>query len=422
MRSLWTAALVAALVLAAGACARNSPAPGGTGPDLGSGPGARPPATAPEPTVVLRGAGNLDVAAAPTAIESADALPRRSTPVTLRSPEYGVQAFLWWRREMAERDMLTVKDMGFRWIKQGFGWRDIELVKGEFDWSHTDHIVRKVLEYGDLDLVARIDHQPEWARTGCSMQGPPRNLVDYADFLTALATRYRGQIAAYQIWNEPNLAREWCDQSPDPAAYAAMLQTAYGAIKAADPSAYVISAGLAPTGTQPPEAMPDDVFLDRLYQAMGGSSRGFFDLLGVHAPGFAAPPETSPDEAAASEAYGGERYFTFRRVEDLRAIQERYGDGATRVAVLEMGWTSDTVHPSYAWHAVSEQTKADYLARAYRYAAANWQPWATIMSAIYICNPDWTEADEQYWWCITNPDGTPRPAFDALKAMPKTQG
>ena len=41
------------------------------------------------------------------------------------------------------------------------------------------------------------------------------------------------------------------------------------------------------------------------------------------------------------------------------------------------------------------------------------------MTTIYICNPDWTEQDEQYWWCITNPDGTPRPAFEALKAMEK---
>ena len=86
-----------------------------------------------------------------------------------------------------------------------------------------------------------------------------------------------------------------------------------------------------------------------------------------------------------------------------------------------MGWTSDTVHPDYAWHAVDEATKADYLVRAYRYAVANWSPWMTIMSAIYVCNPDWTEADEQWWWCITNPDGTPRAAFNLLKAMPKTQ-
>lgn len=406
--SCLTLALALALLLAATGCGAA---------DVPSEPGQ--PAAEPIPTVVGRGAG--DAAAPPAATPTEP--PLRTSPVQLASPDYGVQAFLWWRRELAERDILTVKDMGFRWIKQGFGWRDIELEKGVFDWSRTDHIVDTVLrygDYGDLELIARVDHQPDWARAGCSLQGPPTDLADLADFLTAVATRYRGRVAAYQIWNEPNLAREWCDRAPSPSEYAAMLQVSYQAIKAADPTALVISAGLAPTGTQPPVAMPDDGFLDGLYRAMGGSSSGHFDVLGVHAPGFAAPPETTPEEAAANEAYGGERYFTFRRVEDLRAIQESFGDGATPMAVLEMGWTSDPVHPEYAWHAVSEATKADYLVRAYRYAAENWRPWMTIMSAIYICNPDWSQQDEQYWWCITDPDGTPRPAFTALKAMPKS--
>jgi hypothetical protein len=346
-------------------------------------------------------------------------MPRRSEPLALGSPEYAIQAFLWWRPENAERDLLLAEDMGFGFVKQIFGWRDIEPEPGVFDWEKTDFIVGTALRYGGVDLIVRLDFQPDWARSGCSDQGPPNDLQDYANYVGKVAERYRGQIAAYQIWNEPNLAREWCDQSPDPAAYAEMLRVAYAAIKAADPAAYVISAGLTPTGSTPPVAMPDDQYLDRLYQAMGGDSEGYFDLLGVHAAGFAAPPEVSPDEAAASDAYGGERFFTFRRVEDLRAIQERYGDGETRVAILEMGWTSDQVNPSYKWHAVSEETKAEYLVRAYQYAEQNWSPWISIMSTIYLCDADWTQQNEQYWWCVNNPDGTPRPAFGALKAMPK---
>lgn len=398
-----------------------------------SSPTAAPPAVSPASSVVplatpiVRGASaTLTAAAGGTADESGAAATEVEAavptgPVVMRSPEYGVHAFLWWRLELAERDMLLVKDMGFRWIKQNFGWRDIETSKGVFDWKRTDDIVNTAQRYGDLELLIRVDHQPSWARDGCSMQGPPADPADLADFLTAVATKYRGKIAAYEIWNEPNLAREWCDRSPNPADYAELLRVSYAAIKAADPRALVVSAGLSPTGTQPPTAMPDDEYLDRLYQAMGGSSDGYFDVLGVHAAGFAAPPETSPEEAASNPAYGGERFFTFRRVEDLRAIQERYGDGDKRVAVLEMGWTSDPVHPEYAWHSVSEQQKADYLVRAFQYAAANWTPWIGVMTAIYICDPDWAQQNEQYWWCITNPDGTPRPAFEALKAMEKVQ-
>ncbi|MEO8082955.1 MAG: hypothetical protein ABI780_03980 [Ardenticatenales bacterium] len=379
-----------------------------------------------EPTVVTRGGAQPDAQATIIVRGSTgdgdhalDDLPRRSAPVALGSPEYAVQGFLWWRPEVAERDLLLVKDMGFRWVKQMFSWRDIETDKGVLHWEKPDHIVRKAIEYQDINLLIRLDFQPEWARSGCTDQGPPSDPADYFAYVGAVAARYRGLVAAYQIWNEPNLAREWCDQTPDPAAYAALLKGAYAAIKAADPTAYVISAGLSPTGTDSAQAKPDEAYLQGLYTAMGGSPKGYFDLLGVHAAGFAAPPETSPDEAAASQAYGGERFFTFRHVEDLRAIMERNGDADTRVAILEMGWTSDSVHPDYAWHAVTEQTKADYLVRAYAYAKQNWSPWMTIMSTIYLCNADWTASDEQYWWCINNPDGTPRPAFGALKAMPK---
>ena len=113
-----------------------------------------------------------------------------------------------------------------------------------------------------------------------------------------------------------------------------------------------------------------------------------------------------------------ERFFTFRRVEDIRKIMEKYGDAAKQMAVLEFGWTSDEIHPDYKWHAVTEQQKADYLVRAYQYAKKNW-PYMGLMSLIYIADPDWKPENEQYWWAITNPDGSKRPAFDALKAMPK---
>lgn len=391
--------------------------------DLPPAPGREGEDAQARPTTIARGGDTGDDTAAggesPIDPDAPNQHPRRTEPITFGSPEYAVQAFLWWRPEIAEQDLLLAEDMGFGWVKQIFGWRDIEDQKGEFDWTRTDFIVDTALRYGGVNLLVRLDFQPEWARSGCTDQGPPENVQDYADFAGAVAERYRGQIGAYQIWNEPNLAREWCDQTPSPAGYAQMLAAAYQAIKTADPTAYVISAGMSPTGSGPPQAMPDDTYLDQLYQAMGGSSEGYFDILGVHAAGFAAPPETSPAEAAASEAYGGERFFTFRRVEDLRAIQERYGDGDTRVAILEMGWTSDQVNAAYAWHAVTEETKADYLVRAYRYAAENWSPWISIMSTIYLCDADWTASHEQYWWCVNNPDGSPRPAFEALKAMDK---
>jgi hypothetical protein len=360
-----------------------------------------------------------------------DALSPLSLP--MGSPEYGIQAFLWWRQDLMDRDINLAKHAGFGWIKQNFAWRDIEAAKGHYDWRRPDRIVLSMNDTG-LDLILRLDNPPDWAAPGCNdpardiLQGPPRNMQDFVNFISALATRYRGRIRAYEIWNEPNLAREWCGQAPSGAAYTQMLKVAYAAVKAADPAAWVVSAGLSPTTRNDNVARPDAQYLQELYAAGAGK---YFDLLGAHGAGFRAPPEADPAAVARDPNLGNpgdftggvpeelRRVYCFRHVEDLRAVMVTNGDTKKQVAVLEFGWTSDTVHPNYAWFAVSEQTKADYMVRAYKYAVANWTPWIGLMSLIYISDPDWTQKDEQYWWAITNPDGSPRPAYNALKAMDK---
>ncbi len=273
----------------------------------------------------------------------------------------------------------------------------------------------------ELDMLFRLDREPVWAvppEGTFSDNGPPHDPQDFGDFCHALAARYRGRVKAYQVWNEPNLAREWGGKPPDPVGYTELLQACYIGIKTADPQALVISAGLSPTGNGPPHAMPEKEYLIGMYEAGAAS---YFDVLGVHAPGFLYPPEVSPEQVA--EERDGYSFFCFRHVEVLREIMVRYGDGEKQVAVLEMGWTVDPgINPEYAWFAVTPEQQADYLVRAYQYAEENWSPWIGLMVALSIADPDWTEDNEQYWWAITEP-GYPeprlRPAYQALKAMPK---
>ncbi len=371
------------------------------------------------PTVAASPAPTQNPTAVPT--QEPTALPVRS--LQMASPEYGMQAFMWWRPEVASRDLQAIRDAGFDWCKVNFGWRDIEGAgKGIYDWSHTDAIVEMANAEG-IDLLVRVDHQPAWAGGGFPVNGPPDNYGDLADFLTALASRYRGRIRAYEVWNEPNLGREWGGQTPDPGAYVQLMAISYQAIKAADPNAMIISAGLSPTGSWTDDARPDDWYLRSMYEAMGHDSDGYFDVLGAHGAGFKSPPETDPAVVEANPDLGGHRAFAFRRVEDLRAIMVEYGDADKQVALLEFGWTSDPRPDSpYNWHAVSEETKADYLVRAYQYAKENWSPWIGVMSLIYMCDPDWTPDHEQYWWAITYPsypELSPRPAYVALSGMPK---
>ncbi|MEZ4733940.1 MAG: SH3 domain-containing protein [Caldilineaceae bacterium] len=361
--------------------------------------------------------GDAPTASGPTPTSQASS-PSTNAPAlssSMLSPDYGAQAFLWWKEEVADRDLKLMEDGGFNWVKQTFAWETIETNgKGQFDWARADRVVQHVRDH-NLKLLARLSSDPElttfWAGK------PPQNVDNFADFAFALASRYNcspqavGCIQAYQIWNEPNLAREWGNNRPNPGQYVDMLRKTYAAIKRGNPNAIVVSAGMAPTGDNSNIAMPDDLFYEEMYKAMGNSS-GYFDMLGVHGAGFAAPPELDPAEAAANQQYGGYRFFAFRHVEDIRAIMVRYGDTNKKVVLLEFGWTFDSVNPAYKWHGadagITEMVQADYLKRAYVYAAENWQPWIGLMSLLTMPNIDWLadgnpEDEEQYWWAIMRP-------------------
>lgn len=352
-----------------------------------------------------------------------DPTPTRPAGQLFNSPEYGVHLSQWWHvDDVLPRDLEMVQEMGFGWVKQVFAWRDIEgNAKGEFDWYRPDRIVQQANE-ANLNLLIRIDHQPLWSVQALvdkpiTQNQPPVDYQDFGDFCFALADRYQGQIQAYQVWNEPNLSREWGEQTPSPAEYTALLRVCYEGIKAADPEAIVVSAGLAPTGDQPPRAMPDDEFLRGMYAA---GAADYFDALGLNAPGYKAPPQLSPEEGL-NEIWGGHRWNVFRHVEDMREIMVANGDAAKQVVILETGWIlQQDIHSSYTWHGVTEQQQAEYLVGAYQWARENWQPWIGPIFTIYMADATWTaEAHEQYWWSIVLPDSTPRPAYLALKAMPK---
>lgn len=366
-----------------------------------------------EERVVQAPAGDGNAAAPTTAPTGGGA--GSFAPATMSSPDYGAQVFVWWREEIRDRDLDLMKEAGFNWIKQAFSWEAIEGAgRGQFDWSIADKVVTHANERG-LKILARLSLDPD--AQGFWAGDPPTNGDAFAEYAGALAARYScqpgaiGCIQAYQVWNEPNLAREWGGKRPNPAEYVQFLGKAYRAIKAANPNAIVISAGMAPTGDNNDIAMPDDLFYDQMYQAMGGSSNGYFDALGVHGAGYAAPPELDPAEAASNPKYGGYRFFAFRHVEDIRAIMEKYGDGAKKIVLLEFGWTFDPVNPAYKWHGadagIDMFVQADYLKRAYQYAAANW-PWVGLMSLLTMPNLDWLNDgngsdEEQYWWAIMEP-------------------
>ena len=329
---------------------------------------------------------------------------------------YGVQAFLFWDENHAGKSLDLARLMSFSHVKQMFAWLDAQPLPDLWRWDQAD-LSLDAAEQRDLRIVARLGGAPDWARDAerePDTDGPPADLALWARYCAEVAARYRGRIAAYQIWNEPNLSREWGGMKPDPAAYVELLAVCSASIRSVDPDAILISAGLAPTGTNDDSAMPDDIYFDHMYRK---NFQRHIDVVGVHAPGFSAP-ELSPDDPQAAQ-----RWFTFRRVEDLRKIMLRHGDAARQMAILEFGYTTDQVNPDYQWFSVTEDKQAEYIVGAYEYAIANWRPWVGLMSLIYLPDASWQPEDEEYWWSLIEPDtGRPRRAYIDVANMRKVCG
>lgn len=331
---------------------------------------------------------------------------------------YAYHTFLWFN-QYDSTHLSWARQGNFGYVKQVFAWQDVEPIPGEWHWERGDEIMALAEAMG-VGVVARISDAPGWSHPDLPGEkdadyhdAPPDNLDEFADYCGALAERYQGRIRAYQIWNEPNLDREWGNRPPDAAAYVELLAVCSNAIREADPNAIIISAGLSPTGTHDESAHRDDLYLQAMYD---NGFQQYVDVVGVHAPGF-SDVAYGPDDA---ERDGNGRWATFRRVEDLRKIMVRNGDAATQMAILEMGWTiADENHPDYQWFAVTEAEQEARLVEANQFIAENWRPWIGLVVVIYLADPSWTTDDEEFFFAVVDPNLAGRKAFGGLQNMAK---
>jgi hypothetical protein len=293
------------------------------------------------------------------------------------------------------------KNLGAQYIIQVFAWNEIEPTRGEYHWEYTDWLVRAA-EYYDLKIIARLDRTPRWATAFVSeYSAPPDRLTDFGDFVTRVATRYRGRIAGYIIWNEPNLAREWGYLPPDPVAYTRLLEHAAARLRAADPNARIVCAGLAPTNEHSARAMDDRDFLRAMYAA---GARDLCDVLAAHPYPFGHPADD------ARGAHGG---LNFRRLHDLREIMLTHND-TKPIWITEFGYTTEATIETVTTR-VSEEEQARGLARAYEIAREE-MPFVELFG-VWNLSQGLPTTDEKAGYSLLRADGSPKPAYTSLQSL-----
>lgn len=321
-----------------------------------------------------------------------------------------------------------IQQLGFGWYKQQVEWFRFNPGPGQYDWGALDRIVDSASAAG-IKLLFSVVKAPPWARpAGDTDQGPPQDPNTYGEFLRAMATRYKGRVQGYEIWNEQNLYYEWggLGNKLNARKYVELLKVAYQAIKSADPSATVISGALTPTGYNDGNiAIDDRVYLEQMYQA---GLKNYCDAVGAHPSGYNNPPgaqwETYSDPTASFNAKGHPSWFFRGTLESYRNIMLKYGDGSKRIWVTEFGWASVDglgVPPARGYEYAADNTEAEqaqFIVEAYQKAKS----WGWV-GPMFLWNlnfgPICGAGDEKSAFGIVRPDWSMRQAFAGLVNMPK---
>jgi hypothetical protein len=260
-----------------------------------------------------------------------------------------------------------------------------------FDWTELDQEVRSIRS-ADMSVDLIIDGCPPWAALDKSTVAftQPASSTQYATWAADVARRYSRQgVTYFEIWNEPNIKLFW-HPKPDPAAYTADLKAAYTAIKAVDPSAFVIAGGLAPLSDNGTNYSPAS-FLEAMY---GDGAKGSFDAVAYHPYDFPLMPDTY-------EPYSGWSWMA-ETSPSVRSIMISNGDSTKPIWITEFGSPTNGRSGTLA---LAQRTQ---LSQALAYVKkTNW------IGAIYIYT--WQDGipgpkgDEGFGLLTYN--GLPKPAF-----------
>ena len=288
-----------------------------------------------------------------------------------------------------------------RMQQAGMNWMKVQLrYSPGMDPSAAQQVINEAHGRG-FKILLGVVGSPEDLRNGGTGY-----MQQFASFL--------GGVAGYgpdaiEVWNEPNLDREWPEGHISGATYAQMLQLAYQAIKGANGGVMVISGAPAPTGAEgayPGRVMNDDRWVSELVAAGGAQ---WMDCLGAHYnEGIVGPSQSGGDPR--------DNYYTRYFPGMLNTYWNLIG-GQRPICFTELGYLTPEGFPAlpsyFSWaQNVTLQQQAAWLAEAAAIASQSGR-----VRLMIVWNVDFTGygSDPQAGYAMIRPDGS-CPACDALAA------
>ncbi len=333
--------------------------------------------------------------------------------------------------------------LGVTWIKYQFNWSLLESAPGQYtDLFYMLRLYIQETHKQGFKVMIGVTKAPLWARVagpdGQKLEdGPPQDPQALANFLSGMLTLIGrdvdGQpyVDAIEVWNEPNLRREWRDHAMTGAEYMRYFRPAYSAIRAFSPHITIITAAPAPTGDSP-ESTNDRTWLRQLYNA-GLAAYGADVAVGVHPYGWANPPEARCCGGPTSGWNESPQFFFLETIEDYREIMVAHGHQAAQLWATEFGWaTFDGLQTigggappsptgSGFFGYINQYQQAEYTVRAF--ALGQELPY---MGPMILWNLNFAtlagavdQSDQQAGYGLLDNRFQPRPVYVALRDAPK---
>ena len=153
---------------------------------------------------------------------------------------------------------------GLQMVRERLNWAEVEAVPGRYDWLQYGTNAKLLSERG-VKVLGMYHHAPEWVRRKDGKL--PVDLFGTYRFAKKAAETFRGQMTAWEFWNEQDIGFA-VEAAWD---YAAALKAAYLGFKAADPELPVAIGGYAITPILP--------YADVVMKNGAGE---YFDIFSVH--------------------------------------------------------------------------------------------------------------------------------------------
>ena len=234
-------------------------------------------------------------------------------------------------------------------------------------------------------------------------------IAAYSDYVARVAAL---GVDAIEVWNEPNIDREWPTGQVSGANYTRLLASAYNAIKTANRNVMVVSGAPSPTGYAGSAGCidilcNDDVFMRQMADAGAAS---YMDCLGLHYnEGIVSPGTNAGDPRGEYPTY----YFS-------SMLQRGHGlFSSVPVCWTELGYLSgesmgSPIPSFFSWASnVTLSQHASWLADA---ASRSAQTGYVRLMIIWNVNFSLWDPDPMGGYAIIRPDGT-CPACSQLGAV-----